>query len=128
MYMPKPYCISRKSVQEAYLRIKADKLPILRIPGIEIKAVAKEMNPILQGWINYYGKFYATKLKDFMCSINAKLANWAIRKYKGIRTSLTSAMKWECRLNRHKPNLFAHWAFGSKPNMELPTGSVRISG
>ena len=101
------------------MNTKLNKLPILRIPGIEIEAVAKEMNPILQGWINYYGKFYATKLKDFMRRINAKLANWAIRKYKGIRTSLTSAMKWICRLHRRKPNLFAHWTFGSKPSMEL---------
>ncbi|WP_374759816.1 group II intron maturase-specific domain-containing protein [Mucilaginibacter dorajii] len=30
-------------------------MPILRIPGIEIEAVAKAMNPVLQGWINYYG-------------------------------------------------------------------------
>lgn len=94
---------------------KLNKMPILRIPGIEIEAVAKELNPVLQGWINYYGKFYKTKLKDFMRGINAKLANWAIRKYKKIRVSLTSGMKWVRRLCDKQPNLFAHWTFGSKP-------------
>lgn len=98
---------------------KLNKLPILRIAGIEIEAIAKEMNPILQGLINYYGKFYSTKLKDFLRRVNAKLANWAIRKYKGLRVSLTSAMKWISRLHKRKPNLFAHWIFGSKPTMEL---------
>jgi hypothetical protein len=86
-----------------------------RLPGIEIEAVAKELNPVLQGWINYYGKFYKTKLKGFMRGINAKLANWAIRKYKKIRVSLTSGMKWVSRLCEKQPNLFAHWTFGSKP-------------
>jgi RNA-directed DNA polymerase len=94
---------------------KLNNMPILRIPGIEIEAVAKELNPVLQGWINYYGKFYKTKLKDFMRGINAKLANWAIRKYKKIRVSMTSAMKWVNRLSDKQPNLFAHWTFGSKP-------------
>jgi RNA-directed DNA polymerase len=98
---------------------KLNNMPILRIPGIEIEAVAKVMNPVLQGWINYYGKFYKTKLKEFMYRINAKLANWATRKYKGLRTSLTSAMKWVSSLCRRKPDLFAHWTFGAKPSMEL---------
>ncbi len=29
---------------------KLNNMPILRIPGIEIEAVAKELNPVLQGW------------------------------------------------------------------------------
>jgi len=99
------------------MNTKLNNMPILRIAGIEIEAVAKELNPVLQGWINYYGKFYSTKLRDFMRRINAKIANWAIRKYKGLRTSLHRAMKWVSRLCKRKPNLFAHWIFGSKPIM-----------
>lgn len=98
---------------------KLNNMPILRIPGIEVEAVAKAINPVLQGWINYYGKFYATRLRDFMRTINAKIANWAIRKYKKLRTSVTRGMKWVSSLYRRKPNLFAHWAFGAKPLMEL---------
>ena len=109
-FLPGVSITSMKAMNE-----KLNKMPILRIPGIEIEAVAKELNPVLQGWINYYGKFYKTKLKDFMRGINAKLANWAIRKYKKLRVSLTSAMKWVTRLYKQKPNLFAHWTFGSKP-------------
>ena len=97
---------------------KLKNMQIMRIPGLEIEAVAGAINPVLQGWINYYGKFYATKLKGFMRTINAKLANWAIRKYKKLRTSITSGMKWVSSLCRRKPNLFAHWVFGAKPTME----------
>ncbi len=94
---------------------KLNNMPILRIPGIEIEAVSKELNPVLQGWINYYGKFYKTKLKGFLRRVNAKLANWAIRKYKKIRVSVNSGMKWLSRVSDRQPNLFAHWAFGAKP-------------
>jgi len=94
---------------------KLNNMPILRIPGIEIEAVSKELNPVLQGWINYYGKFYKTKLKGFLRRVNAKLANWAIRKYKKIRVSVNSGMKWLSRVSDRQPNLFAHWSFGAKP-------------
>jgi len=96
---------------------KLNDMPILRTPGIEIEAVAKTMNPVLQGWVNYYGKFYSVKLRGFMQRINAKLANWAIRKYKGLRSSVTRAMKWVSSLYNRKPNLFAHWTFGAKPKL-----------
>lgn len=99
------------------MNTKLNSLLILRTPGIEIETVAKTMNPVLQGWINYYGKFYRTKLKGFMYRVNAKLANWAIRKYKGLRTSVSRGMKWVSSLCRRKPNLFAHWTFGAKPKM-----------
>jgi RNA-directed DNA polymerase len=101
------------------INTKLNNMLILRTPGIEIEAVAGEMNPVLQGWINYYGKFYPTKLKSFMRTINAKLANWAIRKYKKLRSSVTRAMEWLSSLCSRKPNLFAHWTFGAKPTMEL---------
>ncbi len=102
---------------------KLNNMPILRTPGIEIEAVAKEINPVLQGWINYYGRFYPTKLNSFLRTINAKLANWAIRKYKKLRTSITKAMKWLSSLYRRKPNLFAHWTFGSTPKWIIDNGS-----
>jgi RNA-directed DNA polymerase len=98
---------------------KLNNMPILRTPGLEVEEVTKAMNPVLQGWINYYGKFYPTKLKGFLRTVNAKIANWAIRKYKKLRTSITSGMKWVSSLCRRKPNLFAHWTFGAKPTMEL---------
>ncbi len=45
-------------------------------PGITIQEIAKAINPVLRGWINYYGKFYKTKLKSFMQIVNVKLSKW----------------------------------------------------
>lgn len=101
------------------MNAKLNAMPILRVPGIEIEAVAKAMNPVLQGWINYYGKFYASSLKSFMWRINEKLARWALRKYKGLRTSVQRGLDWLESVSVRKPNLFAHWTFGAKPKMVL---------
>ena len=39
-------------------------------------------NPIVRGWINYYGRFYKSRLYPVLGSINDGLVRWAMRKYK----------------------------------------------
>jgi len=83
-----------------------------------LQQVAEAINPVLIGWINYYGKFYKTKLKKFMHIVNVKLANWARRKYKNLRASEMKAIRWLHRVTVRQPALFAHWALlGSKPTI-----------
>ena len=80
--------------------------------------VAAEINPVLRGWINYYGKFYKAKLVNFMHIVNVKLASWARRKYKNLRASEMKAIRWLYRISVREPTLFAHWALlGSKPTI-----------
>jgi len=75
-----------------------------------LQDIAREINPLLTGWIHYYGKFYVTKLKEFMHLVNVKVANWARRKYKNLRPSMMKAMKWLHRISVRSPGLFAHWS------------------
>ena len=83
-----------------------------------LQDIAEAINPVLRGWINYYGKFYKTKLKKFMHIINIKLASWARRKYKNLRASEMKATRWLHEVTVREPNLFAHWALlGSKPTI-----------
>ena len=42
-------------------------------------------NPIIRGWVNYYGSFYKSKLYDVFNPLNLTLARWAMRKYKKLR-------------------------------------------
>jgi len=79
--------------------------------------VAKEINPFIRGWINYYGKFYTSKLKSFMHIVNIKLARWVRRKYKHLRPSEMKAIRWLAGICERSPNLFAHWQLGSKPTV-----------
>ncbi len=83
-----------------------------------IQEIAEEINPVLRGWINYYGKFYKTKMKNFMHIVNVKLAVWARRKYKKLRVSEMKAIKWLHGISVRRPNLFAHWSLlDSKPTV-----------
>ncbi len=60
---------------------------ILRCSDVTLQDIAEQINPILKGWINYYGRFYRTKLRSFMHIVNVKLAKWARGKYKHLRSS-----------------------------------------
>lgn len=40
------------------------------------------INPIVQGWINYCGRFYKSMLYPLLKRINGYLERWATRKYK----------------------------------------------
>lgn len=88
---------------------------ILRVSSCTLTDIAKAINPIVKGWINYYGKFYKSKLKDFMHTLNVKLAKWARRKYKSLRVSDNKAMNWLYKVSQESPNLLAHWTIGSRP-------------
>jgi len=89
----------------------------LRNAWCKIEDLATEINPVVRCWINYYGKFYQTKLKNFMREINLKIAKWGRSKYKEIRPSELKVIKWPKGLSQRSPNLFTHWTIG-----ELPTG------
>lgn len=91
---------------------------VLQMTGATIQDIALKINPVLRGWINYYGKFYKTKLKDFMHLVNVKLANWARRKYKRLRTSEMKGIRWLHGISVRSPGLFAHWSqLGSRPTV-----------
>ena len=86
-----------------------------------IQEVTAKINPVLRGWINYYGIFYKTKLKGFMHIVNVKLASWAKRKYKNLRGSEMKAIRWLYAIFVRRPGLFAHWSLlGSKPKLGYP--------
>ena len=42
-------------------------------------------NVELQGWINYYGRFYKSMLYPVFRHFNEMLVRWAMRKYKRLR-------------------------------------------
>ena len=44
--------------------------------------LALMFNSIVQGWINYYGRFYRSRLLYFLRRLNDHLVRWACRKYK----------------------------------------------
>jgi hypothetical protein len=111
-----------RSSEEASV-MEAEQWSILRNSGCTLEQLARMINPVLKGWINYYGRFYKTTLRNFLQVVNVKIARWARRKYKGLRASDKKAIRWLYGISQRSPNLFAHWSIGSKPTLKT-TGAV----
>lgn len=80
-----------------------------------IEELASWLNPTLQGWINYYGKFYKTGLYGLFNRLNQRLTIWVMKKYKRFKGRRTRAREWLGIFSKNHPNLFAHWRFGIRP-------------
>ena len=77
--------------------------------GQALADLAREINPIVRGWINYYGRFYRTELIRTLTRINDYLVRWAMRKFKRLRGHLTRAWRFLKAIARREPGLFVHW-------------------
>jgi RNA-directed DNA polymerase len=82
---------------------------IVRRSDKTLTDLARMFNAIVQGWINYYGRFYKSWLYPVLRHINNGLVRWAMRKYKRMRGHYRRAKEWLAGVARRDPRLFAHW-------------------
>ena len=83
--------------------------------GSKVNTLAAAINPVLSGWINYYGYYYKSALQDVLGYLNLILKKWARQKYKKLHGHRTRAGKWVVALYQRVPDLFAHWRIGVRP-------------
>lgn len=76
---------------------------------MSIEALAKMLNPVLKGWIGYYGRFRRSALVAALRTVNPALRVWVMRKYKRFKQRFQKAMAWLHRISVKEPGLFAHW-------------------
>lgn len=86
--------------------------------GLNLKDIAAKINPVLRGWINYYGKFYPSMLRKHLRFVDLRLASWVRVKFKRFRRHKTSSIYWLGAIAKRSPGLFAHWQWGYKPPVE----------
>lgn len=72
-------------------------------------------NPILRGWVNYYGLFYKSEMYSVLKRMNRSLARWVQRKYKKLARHTRRASDWLGKIARREPKLFVHWQMGIFP-------------
>jgi RNA-directed DNA polymerase len=72
-------------------------------------------NVIVQGWINFYGRFYKAQMYPTLRHINEYLVRWARRKYKRLKHHDRHARQFVAAVARREPGLFAHWRLGLVP-------------
>lgn len=79
------------------------------------KEMAKYINPVLRGWMSYYGKFYRSAMDAVWHHMNSHLVRWMARKYKHLRNHKTNASRMLWLMAKAQPDMFAHWKVGCLP-------------
>ena len=80
-----------------------------------LEDISHMFNPILRGWLNYYGKYYKSEVYCIYRHFNSILTRWATRKYKRLRRHTRRAEYWLGRIANKESRLFCHWQVGLKP-------------
>jgi RNA-directed DNA polymerase len=75
----------RRSVRRWRLHFRSD---------LDLEDIAKWVRPVLSGWVRYYGRFYPSKLRDELRTIDAFIVRWASRKYKRFRGHTKATWEW----------------------------------
>jgi group II intron reverse transcriptase/maturase len=76
--------------------------------GHTFKDLARRINPIVAGWMQYYGAFYRSALSPLLQRVNAYLMRWIRKKYKRLRGKKKARECWQGITERY-PLMFAHW-------------------
>jgi len=77
-----------------------------------LEEIAEKFNPVLQGWLNYYGRYYRSELEAVWRHFNKVLVKWASKKYKRFGRNKLKAARYMEQTFKTRPKLFAHWKAG----------------
>jgi RNA-directed DNA polymerase len=79
---------------------------------LSLADIARLHNPILRGWLEYYGKFAPSGMYPVLRHFNRSLVDWAMRKYRRLKGHKTRAIRFLEGVLERQPNLFVHWRRG----------------
>jgi hypothetical protein len=78
-------------------------LDLRRQTQLLLQDIACQLNPLLRGWIGYYGRYAPSALYPLLRYVHHTLVAWAMRKL---------ASRFFERLAKERPDLFVHWRNG----------------
>ncbi|MGV1009587.1 MAG: group II intron reverse transcriptase/maturase [Dermatophilaceae bacterium] len=108
--------VSREALVEMGRQVR--RWRIHRRVGSNLADLARWMNPIVRGWMQYYGRFYKTELYPLLQRINTYLVRWARKKYRTLH-GFRKAQAWWQAVTARYPAGFAQWRW---TRGFLPTG------
>jgi RNA-directed DNA polymerase len=106
--------VSKSAIKAMSATIRGWKLHLWSSSSIE--DIARRTNPVVRGWLNYYGRYYKSALSPLLYQLQNALVRWAMRKYKRLRGRWLKATHWLGRIARREPRLFSSWDFGFRPS------------
>lgn len=99
-------------VAQKSMRAKTRKTGLRNRTDLSLNEIATLYNPVLRGWIGYYGHYCRSELYSVLRHFNKTLVAWARAKYKKYRGHKTRAAIFLQNLAKREPHLFAHWKIG----------------
>jgi RNA-directed DNA polymerase len=94
------------------MRAKIRELGLRRQTEVSLAEIAYRINPLLRGWINYYGRYAPSALAPLLRYVNQTLQAWARRKFKRFKAHKIRVSHFLQKLSRQNANLFVHWRLG----------------
>ena len=104
--------VSRDALKSMRTVIRTSRLR--RRTDLSLKEIADGLNPVMSGWLAYYGRYYRSAMYAIVRHVNKALVRWALCKYKAFRRGKTRAIAFLERCRKESPRLFVHWREGMK--------------
>ena len=79
---------------------------------LSLQDIAQQLNPLLRGWIEFYGRYAPSALYPLLRYVNRKLVAWVMRKFKRFKGHKLRASQFLQRLATERMDLFVHWRIG----------------
>ena len=98
----------RREIRRWRLNLRSDKT---------LADLARMFNRVVQGWINYYGRFYKSRLYPRLPAhqrVSGALGQAEIQTVAAATPD--AARSWLASVARREPKLFAHWQLGVRPD------------
>ena len=79
---------------------------------LSLQDIARQLNPLLRGWIEYYGRYTRSVLYPLLRYVNQTLVAWVMRKFKRFKGHKIRACRFLQRLATERVDLFVIWTIG----------------
>jgi group II intron reverse transcriptase/maturase len=102
-----------KTIPSLFVSRKSKSAILEKFAGMQIhkkrkplEEVARDLNPVIRGIINYYHKFRKSDMRDVWRLLNIRLLKW-VKWEKGLYKK--AAVKYLKTKHKQRPDLFLHW-------------------
>jgi group II intron reverse transcriptase/maturase len=94
----------RRTIRELRIRSITDRT---------LSDIARKLNPLLRGWVNYYGRYRKSELDALWRYVDQTLVAWAMRKHKRYAGRKMKACRMMEAIAVKRPRQFVHWQLRS---------------
>lgn len=94
------------------MRQTTRKLNFRNWTNLDLADIARLHNPVLRGWLGYYGRFCRSAMYPVLRHFNMTLVAWAMKKFKRLRGRKMQASRFLKDIAEKQPYLFVHWKQG----------------